>query len=225
MRKHQDLSWSQLAMAANAPMLIKAALVDGDPTIGVLPTGQVTGVVRRVAGGGGARSTRIMAEARATLARLSGQAEGLRRDGSRRGRPTRTRSGPRRARGSTRTSPPGAPRTAAIIPSGDTRRRLRHPPRVGADAVRRPLGCRVVARGARRAWSVAVGVADLRGGVLPGRRAATGDPERHLPARADACSSSARRRSRRTSCARMAAAMTSGARVGASRTPAATWPR
>ena len=45
MRKSQDLSWAQLAMAANAPMLIKAALVDGDPSVGVLPTGQVTGVI------------------------------------------------------------------------------------------------------------------------------------------------------------------------------------
>ena len=45
MRKSQDLTWSQLAMAANAPMLIKAALVDGHDEVGVLPTGQVTGVV------------------------------------------------------------------------------------------------------------------------------------------------------------------------------------
>ena len=48
MRKNQDLTWSQLAMAANAPMLIKAALVDGDPSVGVLPTGQVTGVIGAV---------------------------------------------------------------------------------------------------------------------------------------------------------------------------------
>lgn len=45
MRKSQDLTWAQLAMAANAPMLIKAALVDGDASVGVLPTGQVTGVI------------------------------------------------------------------------------------------------------------------------------------------------------------------------------------
>ena len=45
MRKSQDLTWPQLAMAANAPMLIKTALVDGDPSVGVLPTGQVTGVI------------------------------------------------------------------------------------------------------------------------------------------------------------------------------------
>lgn len=45
MRKSQNLTWAQLTMAANAPMLIKAALVDGDPSVGVLPTGQVTGVI------------------------------------------------------------------------------------------------------------------------------------------------------------------------------------
>jgi NAD(P)H-dependent flavin oxidoreductase YrpB (nitropropane dioxygenase family) len=45
MHKNQDLSWAQVAMAANAPMLIKATLVDGKPDVGVLPTGQVTGVV------------------------------------------------------------------------------------------------------------------------------------------------------------------------------------
>ena len=32
-------------MAANAPMLIKASMVDGNPEVGVLPTGQVAGVV------------------------------------------------------------------------------------------------------------------------------------------------------------------------------------
>ena len=69
MRKHQDLSWSQLAMAANAPMLIKAALVDGDPTIGVLPTGQVTGVVDELPAVADLID-RIMADARDTLGRL-----------------------------------------------------------------------------------------------------------------------------------------------------------
>jgi NAD(P)H-dependent flavin oxidoreductase YrpB (nitropropane dioxygenase family) len=34
-----------VALAANAPMLIKATMVDGRPEVGVLPTGQVTGVV------------------------------------------------------------------------------------------------------------------------------------------------------------------------------------
>jgi len=71
MRKHQDLSWSQLAMAANAPMLIKAALVDGDPTVGVLPTGQVTGVVDELPSVA-ELIERIVAEARATLVHLCG---------------------------------------------------------------------------------------------------------------------------------------------------------
>lgn len=45
MRRNQDLTWSQVALAANAPMLIKATMVDGKPEVGILPTGQVTGVV------------------------------------------------------------------------------------------------------------------------------------------------------------------------------------
>jgi NAD(P)H-dependent flavin oxidoreductase YrpB (nitropropane dioxygenase family) len=45
MRRNQDLTWAQLALAANAPMLIKASMVDGKPDVGVLPTGQVAGVI------------------------------------------------------------------------------------------------------------------------------------------------------------------------------------
>jgi NAD(P)H-dependent flavin oxidoreductase YrpB (nitropropane dioxygenase family) len=45
MKRHQDLTWSQVALAANAPMLIKATMVDGKPDVGILPTGQVTGVI------------------------------------------------------------------------------------------------------------------------------------------------------------------------------------
>lgn len=48
MRKSQQLTWTQLAMAANAPMMIKAALVDGHDDIGVLPTGQNTGVIAEI---------------------------------------------------------------------------------------------------------------------------------------------------------------------------------
>ncbi len=69
MKKHQDLSWAQLAMAANAPMLIKASMVDGQPEVGILPTGQGIGVIDDL-------PTvhelieRIVAEAEATLLRL-----------------------------------------------------------------------------------------------------------------------------------------------------------
>lgn len=45
MRKAQGLPWSRVLLAANTPMLIKRALVDGDPESGVLPAGQVVGLV------------------------------------------------------------------------------------------------------------------------------------------------------------------------------------
>ena len=45
MRRSQSLTWSQMAMAANAPMLTRATMVDGDIDAGVLPTGQCVGVV------------------------------------------------------------------------------------------------------------------------------------------------------------------------------------
>jgi NAD(P)H-dependent flavin oxidoreductase YrpB (nitropropane dioxygenase family) len=48
MKRNQDLTWSQVALAANAPMLIKATMVDGRPEVGILPTGQVTGVIGEV---------------------------------------------------------------------------------------------------------------------------------------------------------------------------------
>ena len=35
-------------MAANAPMLTKATLVDGKTEVGVLPTGQVAGVIDKL---------------------------------------------------------------------------------------------------------------------------------------------------------------------------------
>ena len=45
MKKAQDLSWSQVVMAANTPMLLKAAMVDGRPDLGVMASGQVVGVI------------------------------------------------------------------------------------------------------------------------------------------------------------------------------------
>jgi NAD(P)H-dependent flavin oxidoreductase YrpB (nitropropane dioxygenase family) len=74
MRRNQDLTWAQLAMAANAPMLIKAALVDGRSDVGVLPTGQVTGVVGEVPTVAELLA-RIESEATEVLAGLSGASE------------------------------------------------------------------------------------------------------------------------------------------------------
>ncbi len=45
MRRSQELSWSQVVMAANTPMLLKAAMVDGHPDLGVMSSGQVVGVI------------------------------------------------------------------------------------------------------------------------------------------------------------------------------------
>lgn len=45
MKKNQDLTWSQVAMAANAAMLTRATLVEGKLEVGILPTGQCVGVV------------------------------------------------------------------------------------------------------------------------------------------------------------------------------------
>ena len=45
MRSSSELSWAQVVMAANAPMMTKAALVEGRTDVGVLPTGQVVGAI------------------------------------------------------------------------------------------------------------------------------------------------------------------------------------
>ncbi|WP_207922331.1 NAD(P)H-dependent flavin oxidoreductase [Saccharopolyspora terrae] len=45
MRKAQKLPLHRVLLAANTPMLIKSALVDGHPEAGVLPAGQVVGMI------------------------------------------------------------------------------------------------------------------------------------------------------------------------------------
>ncbi len=70
MKRNQDLTWSQLVMAANAPMLIKATMVDGRPEVGILPTGQGIGVIDDLPTVD-ELIQRIMTEAAATLDRLS----------------------------------------------------------------------------------------------------------------------------------------------------------
>ena len=45
MRHGKDLTWSQVLMAANTPMLLKAGLVDGNTGAGVLASGQVAGII------------------------------------------------------------------------------------------------------------------------------------------------------------------------------------
>jgi NAD(P)H-dependent flavin oxidoreductase YrpB (nitropropane dioxygenase family) len=69
MRKAMDLSWSQMIMAANAPMLLKAGLVDGNTESGVLASGQVVGVLEDLPSCD-ELVDRIMAEADVTLSTL-----------------------------------------------------------------------------------------------------------------------------------------------------------
>ncbi|MFD5907366.1 NAD(P)H-dependent flavin oxidoreductase [Streptomyces massasporeus] len=70
LRRGKDLSFSQVLLAANTPMLLKSAMVDGRTDLGVMASGQVAGVI------GDLPSCvelveRIMKEADETLARLT----------------------------------------------------------------------------------------------------------------------------------------------------------
>lgn len=73
MRKSQDLTFSQLVMAANAPMLLKASMVDGDVQSGVMAGGQVAGVIDELPSCKDLID-RIVREAEAVLARLADDA-------------------------------------------------------------------------------------------------------------------------------------------------------
>ncbi|MFI0235564.1 NAD(P)H-dependent flavin oxidoreductase [Streptomyces sp. NPDC016845] len=74
MRHGKELSWSQVLLAANTPMMLKAAMVDGDPRGGVMASGQVAGVIDDLPSCQ-ELVDRIMAEAGRTLERLRPSAE------------------------------------------------------------------------------------------------------------------------------------------------------
>jgi NAD(P)H-dependent flavin oxidoreductase YrpB (nitropropane dioxygenase family) len=44
-RASPELSWAQVLMAANTPVLLRAAMVDGRPDLGLMSAGQVTGLI------------------------------------------------------------------------------------------------------------------------------------------------------------------------------------
>jgi NAD(P)H-dependent flavin oxidoreductase YrpB (nitropropane dioxygenase family) len=69
MKRSQRLTWSQVALAPSAPMLTKYGLVDGRIEAGILPTGQVAGVIDELPSVE-QLVARIMIEADATLRRL-----------------------------------------------------------------------------------------------------------------------------------------------------------
>ncbi len=70
MRQAHGLTWDQVALAANAPMLTKASLVDGRVDAGILPTGQVAGLIDELPTVAELIG-RIVAEAEAALADLA----------------------------------------------------------------------------------------------------------------------------------------------------------
>ncbi len=66
MKQGNELTWPQVVMAANAPVMTRAALVEGRTDVGVLPTGQVVGEIAEVPTVA-ELVDRIMAEATAVL--------------------------------------------------------------------------------------------------------------------------------------------------------------
>ena len=73
MKRTGGLTWGQVAMAANAPMLTRATMVDGHPEVGILPTGQGVGSIDELPTCAELIG-RTVAEASAALDRLCGPA-------------------------------------------------------------------------------------------------------------------------------------------------------
>lgn len=71
MRRRQELTWPQVLMAANTPMFLRAAMVDGRTDLGVMASGQVVGLIEDLPSCA-ELIERIVAEAGAALDRLTG---------------------------------------------------------------------------------------------------------------------------------------------------------
>jgi NAD(P)H-dependent flavin oxidoreductase YrpB (nitropropane dioxygenase family) len=71
MRHESGLSWGQVLMAANTPVLLRAAMVDGRTDLGLMSSGQVAGLIDDLPSCAELIEA-IMAEAGATLDRLRG---------------------------------------------------------------------------------------------------------------------------------------------------------
>ncbi|MGW3247202.1 NAD(P)H-dependent flavin oxidoreductase [Streptomyces sp. NPDC001070] len=70
MRHGRKLTWSQTLFAASTPMMLKSAMVDGRPDLGVMAAGQVAGVIADLPSCA-ELVERVMADAERTLARLA----------------------------------------------------------------------------------------------------------------------------------------------------------
>lgn len=75
MKKRMDMPWAEVIMAGNTPILTKATLCDGEVDAGILPTGQVVGVIDDLPSAAEVVD-RIIAEADAALDRLAGRRPG-----------------------------------------------------------------------------------------------------------------------------------------------------
>ncbi|KFU77888.1 NAD(P)H-dependent flavin oxidoreductase YrpB, nitropropane dioxygenase family [Amycolatopsis lurida] len=72
MKRGGDRTWSQVLMAANTPMLLRAGLVEGDRSAGVLASGQVVGLLDDLPAVGDLIET-IVADATGILRRLASE--------------------------------------------------------------------------------------------------------------------------------------------------------
>ncbi|WP_221356552.1 NAD(P)H-dependent flavin oxidoreductase [Streptomyces beigongshangae] len=70
-RHGRDLTWSQVLLAANTPMLLRAAMIEGRTDVGVMAAGQVAGVIDDLPSCE-VLVERVMAQAHGTLDALSG---------------------------------------------------------------------------------------------------------------------------------------------------------
>jgi len=71
MRHGRRMTWSQVLLAANTPMLLKSSMVDGRTDLGVMAAGQVAGVIEDLPSCA-ELVERVMEEARETLNALAG---------------------------------------------------------------------------------------------------------------------------------------------------------
>ena len=75
MRRGTELTWGQVLMAANTPMLLRAAMVEGRPDLGLMSAGQVAGLIDDLPSCAELIG-RIMDEAAQCLGRLGGAGPG-----------------------------------------------------------------------------------------------------------------------------------------------------
>lgn len=77
LRHGRNLTWSQVLLAANTPMLLRSAMVDGRTDVGVMASGQVAGVIDDLPSCA-ELVDRVMAEAREIIGALPGTGASMR---------------------------------------------------------------------------------------------------------------------------------------------------